>query len=102
MHAAFMNGGAGVFPQTMGQRDKLNSANRDLGNLRKLYRTYWTYEGQEEHQNHFRELRFSDTDSDPAPPLSDELVKSNILAPGALDGLHQEAQLRVKVLIETC
>ena len=78
-----------------------NSANRDLGNLRKLYRTYWTYEGQEERQNPFRELRFSDTDSDPTPPFSDEWVKTKILAPGALDGLHQEAQLIVKVLIET-
>jgi len=78
-----------------------NSANRDLGNLRKLYRTYWTYEGQEERQNPFRELRFLDTDSDPTPPFSDEWVKAKILAPGALDGLHEEAKLIVKVLIET-
>ena len=26
---------------------KPNSTNRDLGNLRKLYRAYWTYQGQE-------------------------------------------------------
>ena len=80
---------------------KPNSANRDLGNLRKLYRIYWTYEGQEERQNPFRELRFSDTDSDPTPPFSDYWVKTKILASGALDGLHEEAQLIFKVLIET-
>jgi len=44
---------------------KPNSANRDLGNLRKLYRAYWTYQGQEDRRNPFRELRFSDSDSEP-------------------------------------
>ena len=80
---------------------KPNSANRDLGNLRKLYRAYWTYQGQEDRRNPFRELRFSDTDSDPTPAFSDEWVCSKILAPNTLAGLHPQAQLIVQVLIET-
>lgn len=80
---------------------KPNSANRDLGNLRKLFRIYWTYEGQEERRNPFRELRFADTDSDKTPAFSDEWVRTKILAPGALAGLHPEAQLIVLTLIET-
>lgn len=80
---------------------KPNSANRDLGNLRKLYRMYWTYEGQEERRNPFRELRFSDTESEPTPSFSDEWVQTKILAPGALSGLHDQARLIVLALIET-
>jgi len=80
---------------------KPNSANRDLGNLRKLYRAYWTYQGQEDRRNPFRELRFSDSDSEPTPAFSNEWVRSKILAPDALSGLHPQAQLIVLVLIET-
>jgi len=80
---------------------KPNSANRDLGNLRKLYRSYWSYEGQEDRRNPFRELRFSDTESDPTPAFSDDWVRAKILAPDALSGLHSQAQLIVLALIET-
>jgi len=79
---------------------KPNSANRDLGNLRKLYRSYWTYEGQEDRRNPFRELRFSDTDSEPTPAFSDEWVRTKILAPEELSGLHPPAQFQRKSRIE--
>jgi len=36
-----------------------SSANRDLGNLRKLYRMYFEHVGEEDRQNPFRNLRFS-------------------------------------------
>lgn len=80
---------------------KPNSANRELGNLRKLYRDYWTYEGQESRENPFRQLRFANEEVESTPPFSDEWVQKRILKPGALDGLHREAQLIVYALIET-
>ena len=80
---------------------KPNSANRDLGNLRKLYREYWTYEGQEDRQNPFRNLRYSDTVTTSRPAFSDQWVTTRILAPGALDGLNKEAQIIVRALVET-
>lgn len=36
-----------------------NSANRDIGNIRKLYREFWEYEGDENRQNPFRNLSFA-------------------------------------------
>ena len=36
-----------------------NSANRDLGNIRKLYREFWEYEGEENRDNPFRNLGLS-------------------------------------------
>ena len=80
---------------------KPNSANRDIGNLRKLFRVYWTYEGDEERRNPFRELRFSDGLQTPTPAFSDEWVRTKILHPVALKGIHPEAQLIVHALIET-
>ncbi|MGJ8564172.1 MAG: DUF6538 domain-containing protein [Alphaproteobacteria bacterium] len=93
--------GVRLSPTDSSKGMKPNSANRDLGNLRKLYRSYWTYQGQEDRRNPFRELRFSDSDSDPTPAFSDEWVRSKTLAPEALSGLHPQAQLIVMALIET-
>ena len=80
---------------------KPNSANRELGNLRKLYRDYWTYEGQENRENPFRNLRFANEDVEATPAFSDEWVRERILKPGVFDGLNREAQLIVYALIET-
>jgi len=61
---------------------KPNSANRDLGTLRKLYREYWEYEGQEERDNPFRKLRFKDVVMSETPPFDDKWVQTKILKPG--------------------
>jgi hypothetical protein len=44
-----------------------NSANRELGNLRKLYREYWNYQGEETRENSLRNLRFKDKAKAPTP-----------------------------------
>jgi site-specific recombinase XerD len=80
---------------------KPNSANRELGNLRKLYRDYWTYEGQENRENPFRNLRFANEDVETTPAFSDDWVRERILKPGVFDGLNREAKLIVYALIET-
>lgn len=58
-----------------------NTANRDLGNLRKLYRKYWEYEGEEERANPFRNLNFTERQGEDIPHFSDVWVKERILVP---------------------
>ncbi|MGB6229797.1 MAG: DUF6538 domain-containing protein [Litorimonas sp.] len=78
-----------------------NSANRDLGNLRTLYREYYTYLGDEERPNPFRSLRFSDTVEKRTPPFETEFIRTRILAPGMLDDLNDQARDIVYAMIET-
>lgn len=78
-----------------------NNANRELGNLRLIFREYWTYHGDEDRENPFRKLRFKDTPPEPTPSFSDEFVRSKILKPGALDGINAQAKLIAYALIET-
>ena len=77
-----------------------NSANRDLGNLRLLFREYWTYHGEEDRENPFRKLRFKDTPTEPTPSFSNDWVQSKILKPNVLDGINAEAQIIAYALIE--
>ncbi|PHR58703.1 MAG: integrase [Robiginitomaculum sp.] len=87
------------------QKDKKtmnpNTANRDLGNMRKLYRVYWEYEGDESRENPFRKLRFNDSVYKDIPPFENEWIRTKILRPCAFDGLNEEARLIVYCLIET-
>jgi len=78
-----------------------NSANRDIGNLRKLFREYWVYEGDEKRENPFQNLRYSDNVYKEIPAFSDEWVRSRLLKRDALGPLNQEATLLVYALIET-
>jgi len=78
-----------------------NSANRELGNLRLIFREYWTYQGEEDRENPFRKLRFKDTPIEATPCFSNDWVRSKILTPDALKGINDEAQLIAYALIET-
>jgi hypothetical protein len=78
-----------------------NSANRELGNLRQLFREYWTYQGEEDRENPFRKLRFKDTPTEATPSFSNDWVQSKILKPNVLDGINAEAQIIAYALIET-
>ena len=78
-----------------------NSANRDIGNLRKLYSEYWTYEGEEDRENPFRKLSFSDKSVKDVPHFEDEFVQQRILRPEIFKGLNPQATLLIYILIET-
>ena len=78
-----------------------NTANRDIGNLRKFYRQYWEYVGEEERANPFRNLRYKDHQISQRPHFEDDWVRKEILKPGVFDGLNNEAKLIVYALIET-
>ncbi len=77
------------------------TANRDLGNMRKLYAEYFKYAGEEERPNPFRNLSFKDKKSADVPPFEDRWVREKILVPGVLKGLRGDADLIAYALIET-
>jgi len=76
-----------------------NSANRDIGNLRKLFREYWVYEGDEKRENPFNNLRYSDNVYKEIPVFSDDWIRSRVLKKDALSSLNKEAALLVYTLI---
>ena len=78
-----------------------DSANRDIGNLRNLFKEYWAYEGDEKRENPFRNLRFSDVRYKEIPPFSVDWVRTRILVPGLFDEINREAALIIYAMIET-
>lgn len=78
-----------------------NSANRDLGNMRTLYKSYWAYDGDETRQNPFKNLNYTENFYKDIPPFEDDWVRSKILKPGIFNGLNEEAKLIIYALIET-
>ena len=78
-----------------------NSGNKDLGSLRKLYRKYFEHIGEEERQNPFRNMRFSDKIMNKVQPFADDWVRGKILKPDMFEGLNREAALLCMALIET-
>ncbi len=78
-----------------------NSANRDMGNLRKLYREYWNYEGEESRENPFRKLSFTDNSVKDVPHFEDAWVRDKFFDPGIFSDLKPQATLLIYALIET-
>lgn len=78
-----------------------NTANRDLGNLRKLFQKYWEYEGEEDRQNPFRKLNFKEIGGKDVPHFDDGWVRENILKPEVFENLNTQAVLLTYALIET-
>ncbi len=78
-----------------------SSANRDLGNLRKLYRRYFEHIGDENRQNPFRNLRFSAKKMKQVKPFANSFVRESIMRPNVFEGLKREAGLLCLALIET-
>lgn len=78
-----------------------SSANRDLGNMRKLYREYWEFEGDETRDNPLRNLSYGKHGIKDIPHFDDEWVRTRILAPKIFDGLKPQAALLLYGMIET-
>ncbi len=78
-----------------------NSANRDLGNIRKLYRQFWEYEGEEDRENPFRNLSFAKHKLKDIPHFEDDWIRTRFLDPKIFKGLNGEATLLVYAMIET-
>ncbi|KZL15135.1 DUF6538 domain-containing protein [Pseudovibrio sp. Ad37] len=80
-----------------------NSANRDVGNMRKLYSSYFERVGEEERENPFRNLNFRSPKAlrQDVPPFPASWIQQKILEPGALASLNRDAALIVLACIET-
>lgn len=78
-----------------------STANRDLGNIRKLYKEYHEYIGDEDRTNPFRKLSFTNRVINKPPSFSVDWITSKLLAPHAFRNLNRQATLIFYCLIET-
>jgi len=78
-----------------------NSANKDLTNLRILFERFWEYQGEDQRENPFRNLRFKNVVYKDIPAFENDWIENQILAPGVLDDLNLEARCIVLALVET-
>ena len=82
-----------------------NTANRDLGNVRLLYSSYFKHIGDEDRPNPFRNLSFKDahkkTRKNATPPFESDWIRDRILVPELFDDLNEQARLIIYALIET-
>lgn len=78
-----------------------SSGNRDLGNMRILFKQYFAHMGEPDRQNPFDGLSFSEKKKRSRPPFPLDWIKTKILAVGALAGMNSEARGALLALIET-
>ena len=93
--------GSKVDPKDGSRPRSGNSANKDLTNLRILFRSYWSYEGEPKRDNPFDDLRFKNVVYKDIPPFSVDWLQNKILAKGALDSLNEDARFIIYAMIET-
>ncbi|MDB5582784.1 MAG: integrase [Bradyrhizobium sp.] len=79
-----------------------NTANRSLGNMRKLFREYAAHIGRDI-RNPFDGLAFSDSKRKMKKilPFTTDWISTNLLAANSLSGLNREARLILLVMVET-
>ena len=77
------------------------TAKRDFGTVRKLYKDYFSWLGDADRDNPFRDLSFTEVQLTEVPPFETEWIRDRILSVGGLGGLNREARLIVYALIET-
>ena len=78
-----------------------NSANRDIGNMRTLFKSYWVYQGDHNRPNPFKGLNYTENYYKDIPAFENDWVRKKILVPGLFEGLNEDARLIVYALIET-
>lgn len=88
-------------PKIGGKALSPKTANRDFSTLHKLYADYFTYFGNEDRPNPFRNLRFKNQPSREIPCFEDQWVREKLLRPGALKRLNKQARHILFTLIET-
>lgn len=84
-----------------GNRPKPYTANRHMGNMRSLYRSFFEYQGEEDRPNPFRRLSFKDDKKKTRLSFDNEWIRNKVLVPDLFDSLNAEALHIVYVLIET-
>jgi len=86
-----------------GDRPTPYTANRHIGNIRSLYREYFSYKGEEDRSNPFHRISFKEDRSTKKkrPPFETDWIKAKFLEPGLFDGVNDEARHILYTLIET-
>lgn len=79
---------------------KLETANKDFGHLARILGT-WTKLTDTALDNPFRGLRLEGKDGGRTPPFSRHWVEARLLAPGAFDGLNDEARDVFLMMVNT-
>ena len=90
-----------VAPKGEGARKSASMDNRMIGNMRVLYDEYFTYLGDLDRQNPFHGLSFAEKFKKSRPPFPLDWVKTQVLRPGALAGMNDQARAIVLAIIET-
>ena len=90
-----------VAPKGGGPRKSASMGNRMIGNMRVLYDAYFTHLDEPDRQNPFNRLSFADKFKKTRPPFPLEWVKTQVLRPGALEGMNDEGRAVVLTIIET-
>jgi integrase len=78
-----------------------SSGNRDIGNMRVLYESYFKHIGEEERKNPFNGLSFSVKKKRTRPPFPTEWITGTVMRPGNLASLNSEARGILLAIIET-
>jgi hypothetical protein len=78
-----------------GERPTPYTANRHIGNMRSLYREYFSYKGEEDRANPFRRLSFKEDRATKKkrkrPPFETVWIKDKMLKPGLFETVNVEA-----------
>jgi integrase len=77
-----------------------NSANRDITNMRVLYKEFFKRIGDRDRPNPFRDIHF-DEDKKVRPPFSTDWIENKLLMPGALARMNDEARAILFTVLET-
>jgi len=93
--------GKRLIPSDKGKALTSNSANRDMGNVRKLYSKYWEFEGDEDRDNPFRNLSFGKHALKDIPHFANDFVRTRLLNPDVFKGFNFEAVTLLYTMIET-
>ncbi|MEO1608913.1 MAG: DUF6538 domain-containing protein [Pseudomonadota bacterium] len=86
--------------RVVGDRMDPGSANKDIGHLNKMINEVSDYL-RLELERPFAGLRLKGERHNPRLPYPTEFIRDALLAPGALDGLNEEARLAFYMMVET-
>jgi len=90
-----------VAPEQGRPTHSASSGNRDVGNMRLLFREYHAHIGDGDRANPFDGLSFSEKVKRTRPPFSTDWIKNEFLGSEKLLGLNAEARAIVLMMIET-
>jgi len=92
---------ARIAPKDTQPTASASSGNRDVGNMRVLFASYFKHQGDERRRNPFEGFSFHAKKKRSRPPIPTEWIRDCILKPGNLATLNDEARGILLILIET-